>query len=192
VIQASEINLKPLWKEQYAMERHLTTSTGSIDTPNEGATGLILLHPDTARGGTTAIDRGGRALAARSKLHPLSENARMRMHTLRLTGELNLRSAHTLEVEIERLLEDGVTSITLDLRQLTEVDPIGVAVIVFRCRLSKQQGYGIGLVPGSPSVQRAFEEAGVIDELPFRVDELAARRLRVAASGWPGGGNEAG
>jgi anti-anti-sigma factor len=145
VIQASEINSKPLWKEQYVMERHLTTYTGSINQP-----------------------------------HPLSESVRISMHMLSLTGELTLRSAHTLEVEIERLFEDGVTGITLDLRQLTSIDPIGVAVIVFRCRLCKRQGHGIRLIPGPPVVQRAFEGAGVIDELPFQVDELAARRMRVA------------
>jgi anti-anti-sigma factor len=174
------------------MERHLTTSTGSIETPNEGAAGLVVLHADTAYDGKTAFERSGRALSARDRLHPLSENARVRMHTLKLTGELNLRSAHTLEVEIERLFDDGVTSVTLDLRQLTNVDPIGVAVIVFRCRLCRRQGRGIGLIPGSPLVQRAFEVAGVIDELPFRVDELAARRQRVAASVRSGGGSEAG
>jgi anti-anti-sigma factor len=100
------------------------------------------------------------------------------MHTLILTGELTHRSAHTLEVEVERLFEEGVTSITLDLRQLAHIDPLGVAVIAFRCGLSKRQGHGLLLIPGSRCVQRAFEEAGVIDRLPFQEDVLAARRLR--------------
>jgi hypothetical protein len=53
-----------------------------------------------------------------------------------------------------------------------------VAVIAFRCGLSKRQGHGLLLIPGSRCVQRAFEEAGVIDRLPFQEDVLAARRLR--------------
>ncbi|MGH2902151.1 MAG: STAS domain-containing protein [Solirubrobacteraceae bacterium] len=110
------------------------------------------------------------------KPHPLPEGEQIRMHMLALTGELTLRSAHTLEVEIERLFEEGVTSITLDLRQLTYIDPIGVAVIVFRCRLCKRQGHAVRLISGPPLVQRAFVEAGVIDELPFQVDEVAAYR----------------
>jgi len=105
------------------------------------------------------------------------------MHTLVLTGELTRRSAHTLEVEIERLFEEGVTSIALDLRQLRHIDPTGVAVIAFRCRLCKRQGNSIVLVPGPEPIQQAFAEAGVIDELPFQEDELAARRLRAAAHG---------
>jgi len=112
--------------------------------------------------------------------HPLAERARVRMHTLVLTGELTHRSAHTLEVEIERLFEEGVTSIALDLRQLTQIDPIGVAVIAFRCRLCRRQGNSIVLIPGSRLIQCAFVEAGIIDQLPFQEDELAARRLRAA------------
>jgi anti-anti-sigma factor len=117
--------------------------------------------------------------------HPLAESVRVRMHTLVLTGELTHRTAHTLEMEVERLFEDGVASIALDLRQLTQIDPTGVAVIAFRCRLCKRQGNSIVLVPGPEPIQQAFAEAGVIDELPFQEDELAARRLRVAARSRP-------
>jgi anti-anti-sigma factor len=82
-------------------------------------------------------------------------------HTLVLTGELTHRSAHRLEVEIERLCAEGVTGITLDLRELTHIDAIGVAVIAFRSRLCKRRGYDFALVPGSPLMRRAFEQAGV-------------------------------
>ena len=160
------------------MERHLTTSTGSINTSSEGnTTGLVVMSADTACDGNTAFDRTRRAWPTRNQPHPLSESVSIWMHTLIPTGELTHRSAHTLEVEIERLFEEGVTSITLDLRQLTHIDPIGVAVIAFRCRLCKRQGRGILLIAGPKCVQRAFEEAGVIDRLPFQEDVLAARRL---------------
>jgi anti-anti-sigma factor len=106
----------------------------------------------------------------------------VRAHTLILTGELNHRSAHALETEIERLCGEGVTRITLDLRQLTRIDSIGVAVISFRCRLCRRQGFGFTLIPGSRSVHRAFERAGVAEMLPFQDDDIAARRLRTAAS----------
>lgn len=161
------------------MERHQTTSTGSINTSSEGnTTGLVVMRADTACDGNTAFDRTRRAWPTRNQPHPLSESVSIWMHTLILTGELTHRSAHTLEVEVERLFEEGVTSITLDLRQLAHIDPLGVAVIAFRCGLSKRQGHGLLLIPGSRCVQRAFEEAGVIDRLPFQEDVLAARRLR--------------
>jgi anti-anti-sigma factor len=175
------------------MERHLTTSTGSISTGNistenigtgnEGTTGLVVVRAEPACDGDTAFDRSRRAWSIQNQPHPRAESVSLRMHTLIPTGELTHHSAHTLEVEIERLFEEGVTTITLDLRQLTHIDPIGVGVIAFRCRLCKRQGNGIVLIPGTQSIQHAFAEAGVIDELPFQEDELAARRLLAAGAG---------
>jgi anti-sigma B factor antagonist len=89
-------------------------------------------------------------------------------HTLVLTGELDHRSAHALEAEIERLCEEGVTGITLDLSELTYIDSIGVAVIVFRCGHCRRRGFDFTLIPGQQPVQGAFEQAGVIDSLPFQ------------------------
>jgi anti-anti-sigma factor len=102
-------------------------------------------------------------------------------HTLILTGQLTHRSAQALEIEIERLCEEGVTDITLDLRDLETIDPVGVAVIAFRCGLCEKRGYGFRLIRGRRSVQRAFEQAGVIEMLPFDVeDDIAAARLGAA------------
>lgn len=89
-------------------------------------------------------------------------------HQLVLRGELTRLSAPELEIEIERLCEEGVTDITLDLRQLSLIDATGVAVIAFRCGLCQKRGYGIGLIRGPEPVQRAFARAGLEDALPFR------------------------
>jgi anti-anti-sigma factor len=103
-------------------------------------------------------------------------------HTLILTGELTHRSAQALEVEIERLCEEGVTDITLDLRDLQAIDPVGVAVIAFRCGLCEKRGYGFRLIRGSREIQRAFEQAGVMQILPFGdEDDIAATRLGAIA-----------
>ena len=100
-----------------------------------------------------------------------------RPHTLILTGELDRGSAHALEAEIDRLCEEGVTAITLDLRGLTYIDAIGVAVIAFRCRLCQRRGYEFALIPGPQLIQRAFERAGVTDQLPFQEDAVPTPRL---------------
>jgi anti-anti-sigma factor len=89
-------------------------------------------------------------------------------HTLELTGELNHASAHMLEAEIDRLCEEGVDRITLDLRGVTEIDATGVVVIAYRCELCKRRGHDFELIQGSRSVHRAFERAGVAGLLPFR------------------------
>ncbi len=156
------------------MEPDLTTSTVSIETRNDGlATVTGANRASTAFGGDATQTAG-------SEPGSVLGSVSVRTHTLILTGELTYRSAHALEVEIERLCEEGVSAITLDLRQLTHIDPIGVAVISFRCGLCRRHGYGFALVPGSRSIHRAFEQAGVIGLLPFQNDEIAARRLRAS------------
>lgn len=111
------------------------------------------------------------------------ESVPARSHTLVLTGELNHRSARDLEAAIDRLCEERVTGITLDLRQLRYIDSIGVAVIAFRAHLCQRRGYDFSLVPGSRLVNRAFEQAGVIDLLPFRSDEAVEADLPEVAAG---------
>lgn len=112
---------------------------------------------------------GGAGAGART--HPINRPVALASvsewtHTLVLSGELTHRSAHALELEIERLCASGVTGITLDLRELAEVDPIGVAVIAFRSGLCKRRGYEFALIAGSRHLRRAFEQAGVAYLLP--------------------------
>ncbi len=99
-----------------------------------------------------------------------------REHTLVLTGELDSSSANALEAEIERLCEEKVTAITLDLRELAYIDPVGVAVIAFRCRLCMRRGFDFALIPGSRMIHRAFEQAGVAGLLPFQDGAVAPMR----------------
>jgi anti-anti-sigma factor len=103
-------------------------------------------------------------------------------HTLIPTGKLDHGSAPILEAEIDRLCSSGVTSLVLDLRELTYVDSIGVTVLAFRCKLCKRRGYDLRLIPGSRLMQRAFEAAGVTDLLPTPEDRIAASRLPAATS----------
>ena len=122
----------------------------------------------------TTFNKNARYQPASSapRLVPVRSSARP--HTLILTGELDRGSARALEAEIERLCEQGVTGITLDLRELTYIDSIGVAVIAFRCGLCQRRGYEFALIPGSRLVHRAFEQAGLADVLPFQRDHVAA------------------
>jgi anti-anti-sigma factor len=86
-------------------------------------------------------------------------------HTLVLKGELTHRSAHALELEIERLCAAGVTEIALDLRELAQLDSVGLAVIAFRSGLCKRRGCDFTVIAGSPALQRAFEKAGIAELL---------------------------
>ena len=89
------------------------------------------------------------------------------MFTLILIGELDRSSTIELETAIEGLCEREVAGITLDLSKLTRIDATAVAVIVFRCHWCRQRGYEFALVPGAADVQRTFEQAGALEQLPF-------------------------
>jgi anti-anti-sigma factor len=157
------------------MKRHLTASAVSMDRGSESdARASVVDHP---RG--TPNMKETPTLAPSGEPSLVLASLKTWTHTLILTGELNIRSAQTLEAEIERLCEQGVTGITLDLRQLAYIDPIGVAVIGFCCGLCKRRGYDIALIRGSGAVHRVFEQAGVTAFLPFRQEEIVASSGRL-------------
>jgi anti-anti-sigma factor len=150
------------------MKRHITAWAASIGTENaSGAAGSVA--PQTP----TAFNENTPTRPAPSEPSFALASVSARTHTLILTGELDHRSAHALEAEIERLCKEGVTGITLDLRELTYIDSIGVAVIAFRYRLCKRRGYDLAVIPGSRLIHRAFEQAGVKDLLPFQREDVA-------------------
>jgi anti-anti-sigma factor len=172
VVQAHlEINSRLLWKELDVMNAHQTAMVASVErlTQDDAVTTV-------ANRTQTAFETNTRSQPAVSEPSLAPPPAVARPHTLILTGALDRRSAHALEAEIERLCEEGVTGITLDLRELTYIDAIGVAVIAFRCRLCLRRGYEFSLIPGSRSINRVFEKAGVRDVLPFERDEAPAPR----------------
>jgi anti-anti-sigma factor len=155
------------------MKSHLTPVAVSVRGRNEGGAVESVANPTHA-----AFDKETRTQPTSSEPSFVPAGVSVRTHTLILTGDLDHRSAHALEAEIERLCEEGVTGVTLDLRELTYIDSTGVAVIAFRCNLCKKRGCDFALIPGSPFIHRAFEEAGVSDLLPFQEDDVAAPRPR--------------
>jgi anti-anti-sigma factor len=151
------------------MKPHLTASAVDIGSEHDALGGPPGRTP-------TAFNKNTRGKSGSSERNLVLASVSVRMHTLVLTGELDHRSAHALEAEIERLCEEGVTGITLDLRELTSIDSIGVAVIAFRCGLCKRRGYDFALIAGPASVHRVFEQAGVAELLPFQEEEVASPR----------------
>jgi anti-anti-sigma factor len=159
-------------------------------------------HRTTAKIRLVAQDEHHAARAASDPTNPVNEasvrpqpgsrkpgltlaDSSVRTHTLIPTGKLDRHSAAMLEAEIERLYDNGVTTLVLDLRELTYVDSTGLAVIAFRCALCKRRGFDLRLIPGSRLMHRAFEEAGVTDLLQPPEDRIAASRLPAATSERP-------
>ena len=101
--------------------------------------------------GTAPSHRGSRLTLAAGR--PWS-------HTLVLKGDLDHHSASELEDELVCLLEEGVTALTLDLRELHELDSRGAHVIALQSALFKGRGRRFGVLAGSPAVQCALAATG--------------------------------
>ena len=158
------------------MKRHQMAIAASVGAYDDGPIGVVETQAQTA-----AYEKTRHIAPASSEAGFVPASVGVREHTLILTGELDRRSAHALEAEIERLCAEEVTSITLDLRELRYIDPVGVAVIAFRCRLCQRRGYDFALIPGGRMIHRAFEQAGVVGLLPFQHDSVASTRLEEQA-----------
>ncbi len=103
-------------------------------------------------------------------------------HKLILTGRLNHRSAPELDEEIECLCQEGVTTLTLDLRQLDAIDATGITAITSRGAVCRRQGHDFAVIPGSRLVHHALAEAGAADLLAPELNETVVRRFSSRSS----------
>jgi len=142
------------------MKSHLASSTMNHYARNQDDTA------GAVAGCTRASDDeigGSGAAHARSRLTRAS--APVWRHKLILTGRLDCRSVPELEDEIECLCEEGVTTLTLDLRQLDAIDSSGATAIAFRGTSYKRRGHDFAVIPGSCVISRALAEAGAANLL---------------------------
>jgi anti-anti-sigma factor len=89
------------------------------------------------------------------------------VHTIRLTGELDIATADRVE-EVLREAESGdADAIVLDLSGLTFMDSTGVRLVLSANARSRADSNRFGVRRGTRAVQRVFELSGVVDTLPF-------------------------
>ncbi len=137
------------------MKPLLPPSTTIGHAPSQDGTVKVLAHP------ASIGDCGaGRAQAVHAQAHPTLTHEPIWRHKLILAGRLDCRTAAELEDEIECLCEEGVTTLTLDLRRLGVIDSVGAKAIASRGAVCKQRGRDFAVIPGSPFVHRALAEAG--------------------------------
>jgi anti-anti-sigma factor len=108
----------------------------------------------------------------------IEDFVRAGVHTLSLSGELDLAAVPSLEAQVRRVCAQASTrGITLDLGGLCFIDSTGLAAIVLVSRLCAKHGFSFELLPGPRAVQRLFESTGLIDALPFRAAPIAGEQL---------------
>jgi anti-anti-sigma factor len=153
------------------MKHHLTLSTASRHARNQGDEAEAV--SDLSR---TGEDEANLLVATHSRPHLTLASTPVWRHRLILTGKLDYRSASELEEEIDCLCQEGVTILTLDLRQLRAIDPTGATVIAFWGAACKRRGRDFAVIPGSRVIHRVLAEAGATDLLTLDPSESVVRR----------------
>jgi anti-anti-sigma factor len=140
------------------MKRHLSLAVSDRHAHDQGE------ETETVAGQRRAAAAAGK-LSGRVSARPRLQLAHGRTwrHTLILTGKLDLQSASELEEEIECLCQEGVTTLTLDLRQLSAIDFTGARTIAFRSALCKRRGHDFAVISGPGLIGRTLVEAGATD-----------------------------
>jgi anti-sigma B factor antagonist len=99
----------------------------------------------------------------RVEVHP--ERQRVRVVPI---GELDIATVDEIDARLRDLNQAGFRRFVLDLRRLTFIDSSGVRLVLTWHAAARQNGIDFLVLEGPPAVQRVFEVAGLLDQLPFR------------------------
>lgn len=159
------------------MKRHLSLAASNRHVHDQGE--VTETVAGRRRSAAAAGKLSGR-VSARPRLQPA--HGRSWRHTLILTGKLDWQSASELEEEIECLCQEGVTTLTLDVRQLNAIDFTGARTIAFRSALCKRRGHDFAVIAGSGLIGRTLVDAGAMDTLTGEPAEHHSHRLTAIRS----------
>jgi anti-sigma B factor antagonist len=84
------------------------------------------------------------------------------MRMVRPEGELDMGSAPQLRAFVDRLWEEGVDEVFLDLSRLTFIDSRGLGLLVELQRGAETRARDLRMGGASPAISRLFEISGVV------------------------------
>ena len=87
--------------------------------------------------------------------------------TVRPAGEIDIATAPALECALLRALESGAASIVLDCDRVSFIDSVGLRVLVWAARESREDGDRLRIDCGSGVVRRMIEMTGLDRSLPL-------------------------
>ena len=87
---------------------------------------------------------------------------------VRAAGELDMNSAPELEDALSHALDSGAASIVLDLERVSFIDSMGLRLLVWAARESRENGNRLRIDCGSGPVRRMMELTTLDRSLPLR------------------------
>ena len=114
------------------------------------------------------------SVSASSSLNTELEPFRIEVHRERARvrevplGEVDIATVGQIDERLRELQRTGHKRFVLDLRQLRYMDSSGLRLVLAWDAAARQNGISFMVIEGPPAVQRVFQLAGVLDQLPFR------------------------
>ena len=91
--------------------------------------------------------------------------------TLKVGGEVDILTSPVLEAELTTVLDEGSSSIVLDLEDVTFLDSTGLSVLLACSKRCQSQGGSIRLVSLQRNVRRVLEITGLMEVFQVQEDE---------------------
>jgi anti-sigma B factor antagonist len=89
-------------------------------------------------------------------------------HVIAAGGELDMGAAPALRETIERLLEEGVETLVVDMSEATFIDSTTIGVLMGAKRRLRLAGGSLEIVCTEPNLLRIFEIVGLSQQLSIR------------------------
>jgi anti-anti-sigma factor len=103
------------------------------------------------------------------ELEPFRVDVHPERETVRVVpvGEIDMATVGEVDERMRDLRNVGFRHFVLDLREVRFMDSSGLRLILGWDAHARGNGISFELIKGSAGVQRVFEVAGVLDDLPF-------------------------
>jgi stage II sporulation protein AA (anti-sigma F factor antagonist) len=103
------------------------------------------------------------------ELEPFRVDVHPERETVRVVpvGEIDMATVGEMDERMRDLRDVGFRNFVLDLREVRFMDSSGLRLILGWDAHARENGISFALIEGPAGVQRVFEIAGVLDDLPF-------------------------
>jgi anti-sigma B factor antagonist len=82
---------------------------------------------------------------------------------MRVSGEVDIETSPVLDVHLQALVDEGQTSVTVDLTEVSFLDSTGLSVLIGALKRCQKAGGELWLVAPQPNVMRVLEITGLTD-----------------------------
>ncbi len=96
--------------------------------------------------------------------------------TLRMVGEVDIQTSPILQEHLSRVLDEGSTSVVIDLQEVTFLDSTGLSVLIAGLKRCQSAGGDIRLVSPRPNVRRVLDITGLSDVFHLESSEEGGGR----------------